>query len=60
MHNGCVVCGGKVVVPPRNREYFLNELHGRHPGASRMMFLDRGLVWWPGMDQQIKKTVKHC
>ena len=60
VHDGCVVWGGRVVVPARYREHFLSELHGGHPGASRMKSLARGLVWWPGMDQQIEKTVKCC
>ena len=60
VHDGCVVWGGRVVVPARYREHFLSELHGGHPGASRMKSLARGLVLWPGMDQQIKETVKRC
>ena len=32
VHDGCVVCGGRVVVPARYREHFLSELHGGTQG----------------------------
>ena len=38
----------------------LTELHAGHPGISRMKSLARGLVWWPGLDQEIENTVKQC
>ena len=60
LHDGCIVWGGRVVVPGVWREHLLSELHGGHPGVSRMKSLARGLVWWPGIDHQIEETVKHC
>ena len=59
-HAGCIVWGGRVVVPPPGRESVLIELHGGHPGVSRMKSLARTLVWWPGMDQAIEEMVKQC
>ena len=49
-----------MVVPGVWREHLLSELHGGHPGVSRMKSLARGLVWWPGIDHQIEETVKCC
>ena len=57
---GCLIWGGRVVVPPQGRESVLAELHSGHPGVSRMKSLARGLVWWPGMDTSIETAVKHC
>ena len=57
---GCLIWGGRVVVPPQGRESVLTELHCGHPGVSRMKSLARGLVWWPGMDMSIEKSVKLC
>ena len=48
------------MVPPLGQESVLIELHGGHPGTSRMKLLARGLVWWPGMDQEIENMVKQC
>ena len=44
VHDRCIVWGGRVVVPPPGRESMLIELHGGHPGTSRMKSLARGLV----------------
>jgi len=38
----------------------LGELHPGHPGISRMKTLARMFVWWPGMDEDIVKTVQSC
>ena len=38
----------------------VTELHAGHPGISRMKSLARGLVWWPGLDQEIENIVKQC
>ena len=58
--DGCIVWGGRVVIPPRGRETVLTELKGGHPGVSRMKSLARGLVWWPGMDVAFERMVKQC
>ena len=47
------------MVPPPGRGVLI-ELHGGHPGTSRMKSLARGLVWWPGMHQEIENMVKQC
>ena len=58
--NGCIVWGVRVVVPPQAREAILAELHSGHPGCTRMKSVARGLMWWPGIDRDIERTVKQC
>ena len=47
LHEGCILWGNRVVIPTHGREYVLRELHGGHPGMSRMKAIARTLVWWP-------------
>ena len=60
VQDGYLLWGERIVVPPQARKGVLIELHGGHPGASRMKRLARSLVWWPGMDMEIESMVRHC
>lgn len=39
LHDGCILWGTRVVVPPPGRERILDELHKGHPGISKMKSL---------------------
>ena len=43
-----------------SKEFILSELHGGHPGVSRMKAVARGLVWWPGLNGMVEEVVKNC
>jgi len=45
LHDGCILWGSQVVVPPQGRNKIKQELHERHPGATRMKALARSFVW---------------
>ena len=60
LHDGCILWGSRVVVPPSGRERILDELHEGHPGISRMKSLARSFVWWPGLDKSLEQKVKTC
>eukprot|EP00731_Ephydatia_muelleri_P008944 Em0004g1282a len=59
-HDGCILWGNRVLVPEKERNYVLQELHGGHPGISRMKSLSRIFVWWPGIDKDIEMLVSKC
>ena len=56
----CILWGSRVLIPEPGRQHVLQELHGGHPGISRMKTLARMFVWWPHMDKDIERVVQHC
>lgn len=57
---GVIMWGSRVVVPEPLRRNILTELHGSHPGRSRMKALARSFVWWPNMDSDIDRVSESC
>ncbi|XP_059622189.1 uncharacterized protein K02A2.6-like [Phlebotomus argentipes] len=57
---GCVFYRDRLVIPEAFRDKILKQLHGAHPGMSRMKSLARGYVFWPGIDGQIEQRVRNC
>lgn len=49
-----------MVIPKPGRQAILAELHVGHPGMSKMKTLSRMDVWRPGMEKDIKESVKAC
>lgn len=58
--DGCILWGGRVVVPPPGRNTLLKQLHQAHPGITRMKGLARSYMWWPNMDAEVEALVKAC
>ena len=58
--DGCLMFGGRVVIPLSLRKLLLHQFHTSHPGISRMKAVARSYAYWPGMDQQIEELVKRC
>ncbi|CAC5360427.1 unnamed protein product [Mytilus coruscus] len=43
--DGCILWGGRVIIPQPGREAMLNELHQGHPGTTRMKSLARSYIY---------------
>ena len=60
VEDGCVLWGGRVVIPPKLQGRVLDDLHLSHVGIVRMKMLARGYCWWPNMDKQVEDSVSGC
>ena len=36
IHDGCTLCGNRIIVPPPGRAEVMSDLHDGHPGICRM------------------------
>ena len=60
MKDGCVLWGHRVIIPAAGRAIVMCMLHEAHPGITRIKWLARSFVWWPGMDSDLEGKVKNC
>ena len=58
--DGCVPWGSQVVIPTAARSLVVQQLHDCHPGISKMKSLACSYVWWPGLDDDITRTIQQC
>ena len=52
--------GSQVIIPEKLREDIIELLHCTHLGISSTKALARSYVWFPGLDEEIERKVKHC
>ena len=56
----CLMWGDRIVVPDEGQKEMLRALHTGHPGIVKMKSLARSHLYWPGIDNDIEKTVRLC
>ena len=55
--NDLLLYGSRIIVPTSLHSYTLQKLHEGHLGIQRCRLRATAAVWWPGLSQQIHKTV---
>ena len=60
VEDGCLLWGGRVIVPGSLKEVIMAELHKEHMGISKMKALARNHVWWAGLDKDLEALAKSC
>ena len=60
IHQGCILCHLRVVIPQSLRKQVLEEVHSAPAGVVWMKSLAQMHVWWPLIDSHIEKCVKEC
>ena len=55
-----VLYGCRLLIPHAMRANVLRELHSSHLGIARTKGRARLIVYWPGMENDIEKTVRSC
>ena len=56
----CIIWDSRVIIPQVFRGKMLKELHWERPGVCAMKAIARTCIWWPKMDEEIKREIKLC
>ena len=58
-HDDLLVKGSTVIIPPALRQSSLHDHHEEHAGNTRCQLTGRNLIYWPGIDNDIKDYIKQ-
>ena len=60
LHNGLLFKGQRVIVPKAMRPEILSRIHSSHQGIVSCLRKSKDIVFWPGMNSEIKALVGKC
>ena len=60
IENDVIYHGQRIIVPIKQRERLLSELHMTHTGVVKMKEVARKYFWWPQINQQIEDIARKC
>ena len=60
VEQGVIFHGSRIVVPTKQQERLLDELHMTHMGIVKMKEVARAYFWWPLINKQIENIANSC
>ena len=60
IEDGLILKGTRIVIPNKNREAILNQIHDSHLGLNKCKLQAKQTVYWPGLYDQLEKLVLNC
>ncbi|UYV73932.1 K02A2.6-like [Cordylochernes scorpioides] len=60
VQNGLLMRSCRLVIPASMKLEILDKLHAGHFGITKTRLRARETVWWPGISEEIAKTVRKC
>ena len=60
IEDGLILKGTQIVVPNKQQETILNQIHDSHLGLQKCKLYAMQSVYWPGMNDQLKQLVLNC
>ena len=60
VHNGTILRGNRLVIPPTLRNKAVDLAHIGHQGVVKTKRLLREKVWFPGIDKLVEEKIKRC
>ena len=60
IEDGLILKGTQIVVPSKQQETILNQIHDSHLGLQKCKLHAMQSVYWPGINDQLKQLVLNC
>ena len=60
LHNGLLFQSQRVIVPKAMRSEILSRIHSSHQGIVSCLRKAKDIVFWPGMNSEIRALVERC
>jgi len=60
LHNGILFKSQRVIVPKAMRPEMLSRIHSSHQGVASCLRKAKDIVFWPGMNSEVKALVERC
>ena len=60
IEDGLILKGTRIVIPSKEQETILNQIHDSHLGLNKCKLHAIQTVYWPGLNDQIEKLVLNC